>query len=416
MISKMLTSTKVNYEKGSDLPKDRIEELGEGSRELRPEFYEGPEFSREVKEYWGKWCKHPNLDLSWVCKFSRVNSRIQRLLAFTAEDTQGIQGMLIGRVESGPWPLRFGYLRFPFPAFLQLIIPYPGHIGPQNKKVEEVLVKGLLNFLQSSPCDLVLFSPQPEGSLLIREMRKHFHFVSQFHQEPQPIWRGPLFDDFSLLLKSRSKNHRRNLKRYGKMIEQELGESLRVVSLKDEKNWEEFFNNVEHVARFTYQRGLGAGFQRDQIQEAMYRHYFNMGGLRAFMLMAGDEPIAFWIGLLYGDGFYTWATGFNPRMGKLRPGHYLLRYVLEHLAEEPCSPKWVDFGFGDAQYKRSWVNERSVERRSLFVAPTLKGRILGFPLVLSHFVEKSVKSFVRDSKIGLGIKRGWRKLLTKEKG
>jgi hypothetical protein len=380
---------------------------------FRVELQEGPNFSEEVRVFWKKNCRHPNLDLGWACKLSSVNPQIQRLIAFVVKDSQGIQGLLVGRIEKGKWPLRLGYLRLGFPHFKQLVIPYPGLIGAKRPEVEEALAKGIRDFFKTIRCDLILFSPQPENSTLVRKLKAEFPALFQFHEESQPIWRGLLFEDFPILLKSRSRNHRRNLKRYGKLIEQELGDNLQIETLEDEKGWDSFFGSVESVAKLTYQRGLGAGFQRDQIQDAMYRHFFQNGNLRAFLLKNGEQPVAFWVGLFYGRGFYTWATGFDPKLGDLRPGHYLLKEVLETLSGEMDSPDWIDFGFGDAQYKRGWVDERSLERRSLFLWSGWKGILIGFPFLLLNRIESFMKSYAKKSKLGPVIKRWWRKLLTR---
>ena len=84
------------------------------------------------------------------------------------------------------------------------------------------------------------------------------------------------------------------------------------------------------------------------------------GWFRGYVLYLRDTPAAFWHGNAYRGVFGAGATAFDPAFGDDRPGTYLLMRLVEDLAADP-SVHTLDFGFGDAEYKRHFGDESWLE-------------------------------------------------------
>ena len=70
--------------------------------------------------------------------------------------------------------------------------------------------------------------------------------------------------------------------------------------------------------------------------------------------------MAFWYGSGYRGVFTTATTGYDPAYTNLRVGTYVLMKLVEDLCADPTVDV-LDFGFGDADYKRRFGQESWAE-------------------------------------------------------
>ena len=75
------------------------------------------------------------------------------------------------------------------------------------------------------------------------------------------------------------------------------------------------------------------------------------GWFRAYVLYLDDEPVAFWQGQAYNGVFSTGVPGFDPAYADHRVGNYVLFKLIADLCADE-SIETLDYGFGDAEYKR----------------------------------------------------------------
>jgi CelD/BcsL family acetyltransferase involved in cellulose biosynthesis len=106
------------------------------------------------------------------------------------------------------------------------------------------------------------------------------------------------------------------------------------------------------------------------------------GWFRAWVLYLDGVPCAFELGHRCSETFIVAAKGFDPDYGHQNVGKVVQLKMLEDLVADP-GVDVVDFGFGDADYKRhfgdeSWVEEDVVvfEPRARPVALNLAGTAL----------------------------------------
>lgn len=161
-------------------------------------------------------------------------------------------------------------------------------------------------------------------------------------------------------------------------LAREAGAPIRVVEIRSPEDWGPYEERIERVMNASWQAQLlGHEFRLDRVRGTALR-----GWLRAFLLLAGEEPLAF---TLYYQGMETIssaALGYDRRYARFSPGAILFRHTLERLYAAD-TPRILDFGEGDADYKRQWSNERAavsavllVRRRANLMAGVAAFRVL----------------------------------------
>ena len=96
------------------------------------------------------------------------------------------------------------------------------------------------------------------------------------------------------------------------------------------------------------------------------------GWFRAYVLYVDDEPCAFWMGFGYRGVFRTGLTGYDPAYAEYHVGTFVLMRMLDDLAREDGFHT-VDYGFGDAEYKRTFGTDSWQEADVFVFARTARG-------------------------------------------
>lgn len=118
----------------------------------------------------------------------------------------------------------------------------------------------------------------------------------------------------------------------------------------------EFLDQLDRVFRETWQAKTFGYQSRNTDQQRQHLERFAAHGwLRSYILLQNGQPIAFELGYQYGGVYYGEECGFDPAKSSLGPGSVLLHLVIEDLFKED-RPRLLDFGLGDAVYKRSFAN------------------------------------------------------------
>jgi len=194
----------------------------------------------------------------------------------------------------------------------------------------------------------------------------------QRRSRPQPRWRLPLPETFEQFLASRSANTRWRLRRDARRIADAFGGRVELAVVRDPGGLDRLLGDAERVARSTYQRALGTGFAVTPERREATRVGLERGWTRGYLLYARDEPVAFWICSVYRGTLLVRLTGYDDRYAGLRVGIHLLARVIEDAIRDPAIAV-VDFGPGDAAYKRQLAAESHLERDLVVFAPTLRG-------------------------------------------
>jgi len=269
-----------------------------------------------------------------------------------------------GRIEERPLPARLGGRALVAPKARVLRIVEGGLVGVAAVEALRPALRGV---------DAVAFPPLPVGSELARAVH---HFGNPLRRQPfAPVStrrRLVLPGSFEEFLASRTRKIREGVRYDSARLEEAFAGARHVRVLRRPEDAEQLVGDLDHIGRSSYQRALGAGFSDTLEQRALARLGLERGWIRAYVLYCGKEPVAFWHCATYRGVLVLLRTGFDHDYARHRPGIYLLMRVVEDAIADP-SVTVVDFGPGDAPYKRQFSNESHLEREEIVFAPTWRG-------------------------------------------
>jgi CelD/BcsL family acetyltransferase involved in cellulose biosynthesis len=169
--------------------------------------------------------------------------------------------------------------------------------------------------------------------------------------------------------------------------------------------------DVDGIARKTYQRGLGVGFTDSFEMHRRLSLEAEKGWLRGYVLYVQNAPSAFWIGTLYLGTFHSDYMGYDPALGKYSPGMFLAVKVIEELCNGSDSGGQIykiDFGLGDAQYKEV-LGDSEWSDASLYIFPcSFKGIGLNVVRTSAAILERVARRALEESGLLGKVKKMWR--------
>jgi len=195
-------------------------------------------------------------------------------------------------------------------------------------------------------------------------------------------------------------------------LEEKTGGEVRIEIYKDPAELGQFITVASEICSRTYQRALTGGFADNPETRCLLNQAARDKRLRAYLLYAGPEALAFEAGLLYNSTYFAEYRGFDPRWSAGSPGTLLLLKVLVELSSRGIA-KAYDFGFGDASYKHRYGRQNRQEASIYIFAPRF------YPVAI-NLLRTSVTAFetaLRQVLTRLGVagwvKKRWRYLLQK---
>jgi CelD/BcsL family acetyltransferase involved in cellulose biosynthesis len=166
----------------------------------------------------------------------------------------------------------------------------------------------------------------------------------------------------------------------------------------------EFLDQLDAVYHTSWQaKTFGYQAKNTEAQRRRFDRIAAQGWLRSYVLLQDKQPIAFELGYQYGGRYYGEECGFDPAHAKLGAGSVLMHLVIEDLYKED-KPALLDFGFGDAPYKRSFGNTEH-DAASLYLAPPNVWRQL---LTLQrglNYLDVNVRSLLVKSRLDGLVRR-----------
>jgi CelD/BcsL family acetyltransferase involved in cellulose biosynthesis len=321
------------------------------------------------------------------------------------------RALLAARLQQTAIPVRLGYKQIYGPRLRALTVVQGGVLGAADGELAGVLFEEARAALAAGEADVLRLRRLPVGSELHRLARERPSFATRGGGSDSSLrWRLRLPGSLDEILKAQSSRTRSNHRRYARKLEEQLGDGLSFEVCRDPADLERVTRHAETVSVKTYQHRLGGGFAADPSELRLVELGAERGWLRAYLLSVDGEPRAFWIGLAYGRVFFTGPTGYDPSLGHLRLGTYVLMRMLEDLCEDDAVDV-VDYGVGDAEYKRHFGSESSLEEDVLVFAPSFRGVRVNLTRTMLVNVASAARRVGGRVPALQGVKRRWRSRL-----
>jgi len=294
---------------------------------------------------------------------------------------------LIGRLESRELKTSVGY-RVVYAPGLRVLQIVDGGIVAADDAAIPPLVAALGEALARGDAEAAALPPLPVASELFAALSalggpfERQRFVATWIRR-----RLVLPESFDAFLASRSWETRRGIKKTANRLRAKFGDEMHVEVLREPESLDRLVHDLDHIASLTYHRAVGAGFADTPEHGELARIGLENGRTRAYVLYHGEKPVAYWLCSVYRGTMYLQTTGFDDAYAHDRVGIFLLMRLFEDACADPAI-EVIDFGPGDADYKRLYTNDGVPERNLFVFAPTLRARrinatrtaILGFGL------------------------------------
>ncbi len=357
---------------------------------------------------WVRLGEHPNADFDYYRSVLESMSDDVRPYVLAVYRDGRASAILAGRIENSRLRPRIGYVTVPGPKIRELVMVHGGLLGEPRAEECDLLMQQVIESMRAGESDLVRFNHLRADSMLYsRAARKqgvfstgYFPTVQAHRAMAMPKTEAEFWARFSSKV-------RKNLKWQMRRFEREFPGGIRIASMGTPGELDHLTADIEQIAMKTYQRGLGAGFNVSEGERARLGFKAEKGWLRAYILYVNDAPCSFWCGTLYRGIFYSDSMGYDPAYQRFSPGMHLILRVLEQCCGDGSSVKSVDFGLGDAQYKRILSDREWLDVMLVRFAPTLRGAALNAyrtPLLAADWLARAALSTATQQK----IKRWWR--------
>jgi CelD/BcsL family acetyltransferase involved in cellulose biosynthesis len=292
----------------------------------------------------------------------------------TVVERQGIvQALAAGRLEDTELSAQVGYKTVYSPRVRAITISYGGLLGEVSASTAALLYERLQEALADDAADVVRFRNLRVGSPMHVVATTAPRFSSRQHVSTKTThWARelpPSYDDFLASLSSRT---REGVRRYSRKLEREYGERLTLRRFRKPEQLEQFLAVARTVAEKTYQHSLGAAITEGVALQTLIELAAARDWFRGWVLSIDDKPAAFWHGIAWRNVFSIGVPGYDPAYAHLRIGTYVLMKAIEDLCGDEAVDT-LDFGFGDAEYKRRFGTHRWEEEDVLVYAPTFRG-------------------------------------------
>lgn len=267
-------------------------------------------------------------------------------------DDESARAIIIGRTHTRAVTCRFGYKNLHTPLLKCMEIVYGGVImdGP-DPSVHCAVVDHLNSMLRLGEVDHIMVNHLSADSPLLAWLRRKLG-QRLITRTVEPHWQLDLPGSHEELLHGFSRKHRYNIRRTDRLLMECFGGRVALRLFHKEEELEEFISGTAALAGRTYQAGLGMTFDDTRAWRAILRTEVRNKRLRAYWLECEGRPIAFQLGCVYGSTYVVEVMGYLPEYKELSPGAVLHMRVLADLCA--AGIRRVDYGFGDADYKRSY--------------------------------------------------------------
>ncbi len=368
----------------------------------------------DLRPVWAKTQSRPDADMDFYLTLLRTRREILRPHVIALKNNGSPESLLIGRMETKRLAAGLGYAKLALPPMRCLTFVGGGPIGDQSRESVAVLLRSVETSLKTKEADVAWFHQVQCGSSMHGAIEKMGGLLCRdFFPSFNDHWSVRLPHTYEEFLRQRSKKTRQDIRRCAKRLQGLFDDQMIIRRFREPQDIDRVMADTEAIAQRTYLRGLSAGFTVNQETRERMLLYAKEGSLRVHILYVGDRPIAFWHGFFYGRTFYPWTIGYDPEYHEVHPGLFLLQKVVEDLCAEQAADV-MDFGAGDAHYKRDWADENHREVSMYLFAPTVKGLLVNLLRTPLLACSQAARWSVEKADLLARTKRAWRSHLAKQ--
>ncbi len=257
----------------------------------------------------------------------------------------------------------------------------PDFMGNLGEAAARQLLNATLDACED--CDVIRFGELNEeswlGRLLVnRQLIRNKRWL-WWRKEGEHRWLVRINGCYRNYLKKFSGSSRRYLMRDARQVEERFGGQLRLLQFSRPEEVSDFVRLGRLISAQSWQDDcLAVG------HEAKLKRFAEAGLLRCYILLGGEQPLAYQIGRLSNGVYLAEAAAFDLRFANLSPGKILLMRMLEDL-HALGNVRWLDLGSGDFAYKQFWAHESYPEASVLLIKRSLRNAVAFWPMMAAQW-------------------------------
>ncbi|MEM7142389.1 MAG: GNAT family N-acetyltransferase [Actinomycetota bacterium] len=198
-----------------------------------------------------------------------------------------------------------------------------------------------------------------------------------------------------------SKSTRKRVRKYERTLERDHEVTLDVFTTRDEL--EDFLVEATPIAETSYQFALGSSLNTPGEADRL-RRLAALGWFRGYILRVDGDAWTFDYGILHGSTFTAVATAYRQEHAKKRPGNIALARWIDDLGANAVTA--IDWGPGDAEYKRSLSSISTDEQALLLNRRTPTGALVALTGLLVDAIDRAGRWMVERTD-GLQSVKTW---------
>lgn len=325
-----------------------------------------------------------------------------------------LKGMIIGWKNKTKKKYNIGYLKFKSPFLDQLNIEIGGIIVDGDKTTNIEILKYLSYQISSKEIDLlqishIQFSHPTYHSLINSKISgvepiytKSVNWVAKIRNDKT----GEKIEYNSPKTLSGIRRRERKLLKY-------FNNDLNILDFSNLNESEFFISAADKISRQSYQYAINVGIKNTKVWHNIVTILAQKKFLAAYLLIHKEQPISYIFGFKFKDIFYLYATSYDNNYNKYSPGEYLRNKVIDILIGEGIN--FIDFGFGDADYKRLYGTEGKEEATLNFYGFSIRAKLAKSFDIISLKINSVILQFLNRLGILNLIKKKFRNLMSKKR-
>jgi hypothetical protein len=347
-----------------------------------------------IRDVWSCWQREPNVDLDLFQATQPWDPPKVRPHVVVLYRDGLPEAMLAGIVSEREFKARLGPWNFALAnARLLQVIP-GGALGHLNSENCNALIGEILRSMCQGEMDVAVLMRIEAGSSLQIKALGSPGLLSRDYAPGGNILRYMVLpSDIEGCYRILSPNLRHQVRKKTRRLMAAFPEKVKTICFRHVDELDCLVDDIEEVAKSSFQRGLGGGFIDSPLVRRALRIEAQKNVMRGFVLYVDARPCAFWLGSLCHSTFHLSCGAYNPEFHRFSPGMLLLMKVFEHFCGDNDEVKVseIDLGIGDFRYKEELSN-RAVEQVTVHIfAPTLKGLVFNTVRTASATVDRIIR-------------------------
>ena len=362
---------------------------------------------------WEQLTLYPNAQVDFFRLINSLKDSVIRPYVISVSKAGQTCVIAVARIVEQDLTCSIGYKTLSCGKVRQLDVIHGGLLGNYNDVLAGILVRECLAVLKRGEADVVFLSSiDAAGNVFKTALREPSFLCRDRAIRTQLHWEANLPETLEEFLKRLNKKHRYWLRRLERTLNTDFPGRIIYKRFADYEDIEALIDDLEYIAQTTYQRGLGAGFIKNDENIRRLTFGQEQGWLRVVVLHLDRRPRAFWMGSVYRKVFHSEATGYDPAFRKYELGTLVFLKMAESLCMEGV--KAIDFGLGDALYKKRFGDKHWEEGNVWIFSPSFRGVILNLTRTLLEGSVFRARQLITRLGFEQRMKTLWRRRIVKE--